>query len=90
MREGPVTAPQGGLTHAFTGLVLNHLVLNHIEIRFPGRRFFMSVFRRKRHIAVSAALTALLALSTLAPAGFAARSASAPHVKLVFWYNSSS
>ncbi len=47
----------------------------------------MSVFHRKRPIAVSAALTALLALSTLAPAGFAARSASAPHVKLVFWYN---
>ncbi len=47
----------------------------------------MSVFRRKRPIAVSAALTTLLALSTLAPAGFAARSASAPHVKLVFWHH---
>jgi len=45
----------------------------------------MNIFRRKRNIIGSAALTALLALSALAPTGLQARSAT--NVKLVFWYN---
>ncbi len=47
----------------------------------------MSTLHRTRRIVASAALTTLLALSALAPTGFAARSASAPGVKLVFWHH---